>query len=58
VLFGPSEVIVDAAADPIIIRVHGGAVAHDLGDCFKRFGEWFHREANAGSGARSISDSS
>jgi hypothetical protein len=39
VLFGASEVIIGAAADPIIIRVRGNAVAHNPGDYFKRFGE-------------------
>jgi hypothetical protein len=36
---GATEVIVDTAADPIVIGMGSYAVAHDLGDYFKRFGE-------------------
>jgi len=34
-----AEVIVDAAADPLVIGMGSYAVAHDAGDYFKRFGE-------------------
>jgi len=41
---GAAEMILDAAAEPIIIGVRVAAVAHDGGNCLKRFGEWFHTE--------------
>jgi hypothetical protein len=44
VFLGTGEVIFDAASDPLVIGMRGDAVAHDLGDYFKRFGERLHLE--------------
>jgi hypothetical protein len=39
---GAGQVILDTATDPIIVRVRGDAVVHDLGDYFECLGEGFH----------------
>jgi len=39
VFLGADEVVVDTAADPIIVGMRGDAVLHNLGDYFKCFGE-------------------
>jgi hypothetical protein len=41
-LFGSTHMVICGALGPVVLRVGGGAFAHDLGDYFKSLVEWFH----------------